>query len=371
MQDGTRLTEAISKQLDAVPLRIERTATGYQLLQNTNNGTAFQLATVDETGRIQDAQPIDYADIPSALNFRSPILQDISKSRSRDATIFFTVDDFNRAFSDPDGNSLTTVRISSLPSRDSGILKLSELVVTEGQEILVSNLGKLSFQPTAQFKGGVIFQWNGFDSDSYADNAAQVNLLDDDLPPSGVTLPTLTNSADDVFTISSGAGKANLQVTLVSSNSERVNELGAFPIDDDKGTINGIALGDAGYAQAALDRAKVVFSTLFNLPSGFSQDESTSLVEFNSGDRLRFFLVKNSTVDSVRSGMTPLSEVLFSQPSTQKIEFLGNGTYSIAWEDSQGNSVVDFQDLVVRAIATSQELSLRCCYSSKFSRRID
>jgi len=195
--------------------------------------------------------------------------------------------------------------------------------------------------------------------------------LDDDLPPGGVTLPTLTNSADDVFTISSGAGKANLQVTLVSSNSERVNELGAFTIDDDKGTINGIALGDAGYAQAALDRAKVVFSTLFNLPSGFSQDESTSLVEFNSGDRLRFFLVKNSTVDSVRSGMTPLSEVLFSQPSTQKIEFLGNGTYSIAWEDSQGNSVVDFQDLVVRAIATSQELSLRCCYSSKFSRRID
>lgn len=168
--------------------------------------------------------------------------------------------------------------------------------------------------------------------------------------------PTLTKSADDILTIAGSQPKLSLSLKRYTSN--QVNELGVFTVDDDQGRINGLTPGDAGYGEAALNRAKVAFSGLSNLPSGFSQTDSPTLIDFQSGDRLRFFLVKNGTLDSTLSGITPLSSVLFSQPSTQKMELLEDGKYLIAWEDNQGSSVVDFQDFVVQVVATSQALPL-------------
>lgn len=384
----------------------------------------------------------------------SPTLTNISKTGNEDTTIAFILTDFTTAFSDLDSNSLTKVQITTLPTN--GILKLSGIAVTGGQEIQAANLNALALEPNTNFNGTISFNWNGFDGTTYAGSPAQANLTFNsinDVPTlvnaipdqtatavlpftftlagnsfndadandrltyttvltNGNSLPTWlsfdTNSrtfsgtpsatdvgnldikvtaidsqgataedtfnlqvvandsaapnlakiGDDIFTISGGTGNSKLQVTLLGANSKSVNELGVFTVDDDKGTINGIAPGDAAYAQAVLDRAKGVLSALSNLPSGFNQNDSTSFVEFNSGDRLRFLLVRDSTVDAVRSGAAPLANVLFSQPSTQKIEFLGDGAYSIAWEDSQGSSVVDFQDLVVKAVATGQELPL-------------
>lgn len=73
-----------------------------------------------------------------------------------------------------------------------------------------------------------------------------------------------------------------------------VNELGVFTVDDAQGKIDGIAPGEAGYAQAALNRAKVIFSAIANLPNGFNTNNLTHLLEFNSGENLRFYLVRNS-----------------------------------------------------------------------------
>jgi Domain of unknown function (DUF4114) len=137
-----------------------------------------------------------------------------------------------------------------------------------------------------------------------------------------------------------------------------VNELGVFVVDDEQGTINGIALGKEGYAQAALERSKILFSAISNPPNGFNQNDLNSLVEFNSGNKLGFFLVRNSTIDAVRSGITPISEVLFSQPSSQKVELLEDGKYLISWEDGIGHSTIDFKDLVVQVQASSQPVPI-------------
>ncbi|MFM6346267.1 MAG: sodium:calcium exchanger, partial [Dolichospermum sp.] len=145
--------------------------------------------------------------------------------------------------------------------------------------------------------------------------------------------PTLAKTADDIFTIFDGSGNPKLQVTLAGRNSNLVNELAVFTVDDAQGKINGIASGETGYTQAALNKSKVIFSTLANVPNGFDINNLTSLLEFESGNNLRFLLVKNGTIDSVQNGNTPTSDILFSDLSRQKITDLGTDGFSLAWKD--------------------------------------
>ena len=72
----------------------------------------------------------------------------------------------------------------------------------------------------------------------------------------------LSKIGDDVFNISNNSGKSKLQVTLTGENSNFVNELGVFTVNDAQGKINGIVPGAAGYTQAALDRSKVILSAI-------------------------------------------------------------------------------------------------------------
>ncbi|MEH2241818.1 putative Ig domain-containing protein, partial [Nostoc sp.] len=173
----------------------------------------------------------------------------------------------------------------------------------------------------------------------------------------GTPTSKLSKIADDIFKISDSSSKSKLEVTLTGQSSNLVNELGVFTVDDAQGNINGIAPGAAGYAQAALDRAKVIFSAIANLPNGFNTDNLTHLLEFNSDDNFRFYLVKNSTTDAVRTGVTPLTDILFSDPLTQKITDLGNDDFSLAWKDG-GNNATDFNNLVVKIQSTNDSLPL-------------
>ncbi|MBD2666375.1 Calx-beta domain-containing protein [Richelia sinica] len=162
----------------------------------------------------------------------------------------------------------------------------------------------------------------------------------------------------DVFTIKGNAAKVRLKAILKRHSSSLVNEIGVFKVDDENGSINGIVPDGVGYTQAALARARVIFSTIANIPNGFSTQDLTSLREFESGDNLRFYIIRNSTTDAVLAGITPSTEVLFSNSLTQKITNLNNGEFSLAWEDGFGTSISDFQDLVVNIQSTNESLPL-------------
>jgi Bacterial cadherin-like domain len=107
------------------------------------------------------------SDIAKDINFGNqklnqlPTLTNISKSGNEDAKITFTSNDFTTAFSDADGNSLTKIKISSLPTN--GTFQLNGVGVTLDQEIPVSELDKLVFTPDLNFSGNLNFTWNGFD----------------------------------------------------------------------------------------------------------------------------------------------------------------------------------------------------------------
>lgn len=168
----------------------------------------------------------------------------------------------------------------------------------------------------------------------------------------------LTNPDDDVFNINGQDAKQTLEVQLTGHNSQLVNELGLFTVDDPQGTINGIAPGAEGYAQAAILRSQVILSAIANTPNGFDANNLSRLLQLNSGQNFRFLLVQDGTLNAVRNDPNSIGKLLFSSVSTQKITDLGDNNFSLGWKDASGKSSTDFNDLVVKINQTDQALPL-------------
>jgi RHS repeat-associated protein len=304
---------------------------------------AFYSVATDNLGLTQTAATQADATTTIVAN-NPPTVQQVivDQTATQDASFSFTIPENTFADVDP-GDTLTYSAIlengNALPSW----LSFNTATRTFNGTPANSNVGSINIKALATDKSGASV------NDIFALTVQQNN-----------TLPTfkLEKIADDIFNISNSSGKSKLLVTLTGQSSNNLNELGVFTVDDARGTIEGIAPGAAGYAQAALNRANVIFSTIANSPNGFNANNLTHLLEFNSGDNLRFYLVKNSTTDAVRTGITPTTEILFSDPSKQKITNLGNDGFSLAWEDGLGNSNTDFKDLVVNVKPTNDSLPL-------------
>jgi beta propeller repeat protein len=155
----------------------------------------------------------------------------------------------------------------------------------------------------------------------------------------------------DSSTFTKNGSASNLLLTLTSRTTNLLNEIGVFEVDDEQGTINGIAPGTPGYLEAALQRAKVVFSALNNPPNGFTTTPSRTL-PLNADSHFQFYLVQNSTTDAVLNGQTSPSQVLFSSTSSFQVSNSGTNDYTLSWEDGSGNQ--DFADLLVQAQLTDQ-----------------
>ena len=169
----------------------------------------------------------------------------------------------------------------------------------------------------------------------------------------------LTLISGDVFKIedNNSNGNATLEFTLTGSNSDGVNEIGVFTVDDASGKIDGIATGEQGYTEKALARGQVIFSTLTNSPSGFDDNSLKRLLLFNTNDNLRFYLVKDGSTDSVLNNTTPMENVLIANSSNLKITDLGSNSFSLEWEDGSGDPT-GFEDLRVNIQVTNQAIPL-------------
>jgi Domain of unknown function (DUF4114) len=170
----------------------------------------------------------------------------------------------------------------------------------------------------------------------------------------------LTKGSDDVFNIKGDNNKATLKITIASStpNPNQLNELGVFNVDDAAGSVKddagkSLLPGAEGYTKAALARAEVLFSTIANLPNGFSNSDVVRSLQLDFGANLRFYLVQGGTTQAVINNNS-YNKVLFS--STQNIKGLGNNAFSI-----------NFPNLVVNIQPTNQ--SLDSGLSNKFGQQ--
>ncbi|MBE9195310.1 VCBS repeat-containing protein [Synechocystis sp. LEGE 06083] len=138
---------------------------------NFNGNTSFSWNGFDGTNYANAAATVAIA--ITAVN-DLPVISNINKSGNTNSSVAFSAPDFTSKFTDADGNSLSKIKIVSLPN--GGVLKLGNVNVSLNQEIPTSSLSSLSFVPNSGFGGNTSFAWNGFDGTDYSSNWAWVNL---------------------------------------------------------------------------------------------------------------------------------------------------------------------------------------------------
>ncbi|MCL1470136.1 Calx-beta domain-containing protein [Argonema antarcticum] len=129
-----------------------------------------------------------------------PTVSNIAKTGDEDTTIAFAAADFTSKFTDPNGDSLSKIKVLSLPNN--GILQLNSSNVTVNQEILANDLGNLRFIAVADWNGNTSFNWSASDGANYAPNAAAVSLTINpvnDAPFVNAAIPFQTTNANNLF----------------------------------------------------------------------------------------------------------------------------------------------------------------------------
>ncbi len=157
----------------------------------------------------------------------APTASDISKTVNEDTTLTFAASDFTGAFSDPDGHTLKSVKIVTLPTAAHGTLKVGTADASAGQSVLAASLGTITFEPAADWNGKASFTYKVTDSDDEESVAAAtvtitVSAVDDlpaasDISKSTAESTTLTFAAND-FTgaFSDADGHALKSVKIVT-----------------------------------------------------------------------------------------------------------------------------------------------------------
>jgi Domain of unknown function (DUF4114) len=141
-------------------------------------------------------------------------------------------------------------------------------------------------------------------------------------PPVTLPIPGITITADNLFVTDSTF--RGLRITPVSQKStSKVNEIGAFVVDDATGKIGGIAPGAAGYLQAAANRIKPIFSAL----NGSFFSTTPREIALDPSKIYEFFEVQDGSVNDVQqqlaAGKIP-TNVRLAQPDAS-----GNSLFKV------------------------------------------
>ncbi|MEJ7694461.1 Ig-like domain-containing protein [Daejeonella sp.] len=123
-------------------------------------------AKTDTKTLILDLQPVNDA----------PVLANISKTGNEDIIMSFSAADFSAKFTDVDGNSITKIKVVTLPAPSAGVLKKGDALISVGEEINFADLSTITFTPVLNSNGNASFKWNAFDGTVYAALDADVNI---------------------------------------------------------------------------------------------------------------------------------------------------------------------------------------------------
>ncbi|HOT13928.1 MAG TPA: Ig-like domain-containing protein [Bacteroidales bacterium] len=138
--------------------------------ESNYSGTAtVQVKSSDGLG--EDVKIINVAVTPVNDN---PVINDVNMLCAEDNFITFAPSDFTNSYSDPDNDALNKIKIITLPPY--GVLKLSGVAVTAGQEISFAQLGNLIYVPDANWNGAITCDYNSSDGTLYASTSKKIWL---------------------------------------------------------------------------------------------------------------------------------------------------------------------------------------------------
>ena len=145
---------------------------------------------------------------------------------------------------------------------------------------------------------------------------------------------------------------AKLKFSLASSNTNSINEIGLFLVDEN-GNIDGNQPGSDGFLEAALKQSQILFSTLDNLPNGFTIEKTERIVEIDSIDsllRLGFFKVSEGTTE------TALKEIETSGNTNLSVSFINSQELSLNQLSNPEGFTLEFEnsEIQLKGITTQE-----------------
>jgi uncharacterized protein YkwD len=175
-------------------------------------------------------------------------------------------------------------------------------------------------------------------------------ILNDDLLPELGTPPVLVGPPVQTGLLPLFQSLANnlLQVANTNNNSFNIkftplqrlgagaDDLGVFAVDDEQGKIGTLLPGQDGYLRAALDRSQTIFSTL---GGAFFDPTASRQLTFQAGQSLRFFAVKDDTIDAAKSILASggtLSNLVLGDSSLLPMTGFGD-KFNLAWTGTSSN----------------------------------
>ncbi|ALB41830.1 hypothetical protein AA650_16430 [Anabaena sp. WA102] len=232
-----------------------------------------------------------------------------------DGEYVLQVSDFPFIKGDTD-DTLKSVIVSPLEvfiGASKGSLKLEGQEITEETEIAVEDIhaGLLTYTAAKGSLSTNFFDFRVTDGKFYSEQSQRA-ILDIEMKPFSLT-QTSTDFTNHFLQFNGNAKAAKLEVTLTDKQLQpfRVHEIGVFTVDDEQGRVEGLMPGDAGYIQAALKKAQVVFSIL---PDSFVTNPTRTLSKLGN-QRLGFYLVQNGTTDEVLNNPNAANKVLLGSPT--------------------------------------------------------
>lgn len=115
------------------------------------------------------------ADATVTLVQQPPAVTDVDIDVTEDIEKVFAASEFAAGFSDPNGDALAVVRITSLPAK--GTLELEGTPLgTPPVDVAAADLADLAYVPSENENGSDTFDWNASDGVDFAGSPASVNV---------------------------------------------------------------------------------------------------------------------------------------------------------------------------------------------------
>ncbi|MGF1568772.1 MAG: cadherin-like domain-containing protein [Nodosilinea sp.] len=216
----------------------------------------------------------------------------------------------------------TDIDISADPDGDESFTAIGTAAA------LNAALNGLSFVPASGFTGPaqILFKLDDDPLDTIPAVATALTVnVGEGLPtepgePGGPGGPALVKTEQNLLRLVGASGAQGAKFSVISSGTPGPSEFGLFQVDDDQGTVDGLAPGEVGYDLAALKGAKTIFSTLGD--GDVTNLDVSRLLSLSPDGLYSFYVIQNGTADSRLQGGA--GTIRFGQL------FGGNGTSPLA-----------------------------------------
>ncbi|MEM8640584.1 MAG: DUF4114 domain-containing protein [Cyanobacteria bacterium P01_G01_bin.54] len=183
------------------------------------------------------------------------------------------------------------------------------------------------------------------DGDGNGSNELQLSIFQtNDLPDTnglgtGGTATSQFNGGAEIIELSSAATGSFTLYREAAFN----NVAGLYKIDDASGAVGGVAPGDAGYAQAAIENRV----TDLSLQVGNQQSTTVSGISFEAGLYAPFIVV-NNTIENFLSegGRAYFTYIEANADGEDHLLLLGNNLFG--FEDLSGGGDFDYNDMIIQ-----------------------